>query len=63
METLIVKQSGNESIKANLRFKVLTNGKRHDAFIYETYSGVKCRLQTLSRLFKYSTHDILVIEQ
>jgi hypothetical protein len=62
METLIVKQNGNESIKANLKFKVLTNGNRHDIFIYETYFEAKNRLKTLTRIFKHSTHQILVIE-
>ena len=62
METLIVKSNGNESIKANLKFRILTNGKRHDMFIHETYSAAKSRLKTLARIFKYSTHEILVIE-
>ncbi len=62
METLIVKQNGNESIKANLKFKVLTNGKRHDIITFETYGEAKNRLKTLTRIFKHSTHEILVIE-
>lgn len=62
METLIVKPNGNESIKANLKFRILTNGKRYDMFIYETYLDVKSRLQTLAKIFKYSTHEIIVIE-
>ena len=62
METLIVKSNGNESIKANLKFRILTNGKRYDMFIYETYLDAKSRLQTLAKIFKYSTHEILVIE-
>jgi hypothetical protein len=62
METLIVKTNGNESIKANLKFRILTNGKKYDMFIHETYSAAKTRLKTLSKIFKYSTHEILVIE-
>ncbi len=62
MNTIIVKSNGNESVKANLKFRVLTNGSRHDMFIHETYSAAKNRLQTLARIFKYSTHEILVIE-
>jgi hypothetical protein len=62
MKTLIVKSNGNESIEANLKFRILTNGKRYDMFIHETYSAAKSRLQTLTRIFKYSNHEILVIE-
>jgi hypothetical protein len=62
METLIVKASGNESIKANLKFQILTNGKKHDIFIYEKYASAKSRLESLSKIFKYSTHQILVVE-
>lgn len=62
MKTFIVKRNGCESIKANLKFRILSNGKRHDMFIFETYLGAKNRLQTLERIFKYSTHEILVIE-
>jgi hypothetical protein len=62
METLIVKANGNESIKANLKFRILTNGKKHDMFIHETYLAAKTRLETLAKIFKYSTHEILVVE-
>ena len=62
METLIVKSNGNESIKADLKFRILTNGKRHDMFIYQTYSAAKSRLKTLAKIFKHSTHEILVVE-
>jgi hypothetical protein len=62
METLIVKLNGNESIKANLKFRILTNGTRYDMFIYETYSEAKCRLEKLKRILKHSSHEILVIE-
>ena len=61
METLIVKSNGNESIKANLKFRILSNGK-YDMFIHETYYSAKNRLEKLSKIFKYSTHKILVIE-
>ena len=63
METLIVKPNGNERIKANLKFRILTNGTRYDMFIYETYLDAKSRLQTLAKIFKYSTHEIIVIEE
>jgi hypothetical protein len=63
METIIVKQNGNELIKADLKFRVLTNGKGYDIFIYDKYSLVMQRLSTLKRLFKFSTHEILVIEK
>lgn len=62
MNTIIVKPTGNESVKANLKFRVLTNGSRYDMFIYQTYSAAKSRLKTLTKIFKYSTHEILVIE-
>ena len=62
METLIVKSNGNESIKADLKFRILTNGKRYDMFSYDTYTEAKSRLNTLARIFKYSNHEILVIE-
>ena len=62
METLIVKANGNESVKANLKFRCLMNGTRHDMFVHETYNEAKSRLATLKRIFKYSTHEILVIE-
>jgi hypothetical protein len=62
METIIVKSNGNESIKANLKFRILRNGKRYDMFIYETYTEAKSRLQTLAKIFKYSSYEILVIE-
>lgn len=50
METLIVKANGNESVKANLKFRLLMNGTRYDMFIYETYSEAKSRLATLNTL-------------
>ena len=62
MKTLIVKSNGNENINANLKFRILTNGKRHDMFIHETYSAAKIRLQILAKILKHSTHEILVIE-
>jgi hypothetical protein len=62
METLIVKTNGIESINANLKFRILTNGKRYDMFIHETYSAAKSRLQILAKILKNSTHEILVIE-
>ncbi len=62
MKTLIVKSNRSEAINANLKFRILINGKRHDLFIHETYSAAKSRLRTLSRILKYSTHEILVIE-
>ena len=63
MKTLIVKTNGNESINANLKFRILTNGKNYDMFIYETYLEAKIRLKTLTRILKYSNHEILVIEE
>ena len=54
--------NGMKYINKNLKFQILTNGSRHDMFIHETYSAAKSRLQTLERIFKYSTHEILVIE-
>ena len=62
METLIVKTNRNESINADLKFRNLTNGQRYDMFIYETYSEAKSRSQKLAKIFKYSTHEIIVIE-
>ena len=62
METLIVKSNGNESIKADLKFRILTNGNRYDGFIHDTYNAAKSRLETLKRILKHSTHEILVIE-
>lgn len=63
MNTIIIKSNGNETINANLTFRVLTNGKRYDTFIYETYSDAKNRLQTLSKILKYSIHEIIIIEK
>ena len=62
MKTLIVKSNGNEMINANLKFRILTNGNRYDGFIHETYNSAKSRLETLKRILKHSTHEILVIE-
>lgn len=62
METLIVKSKGNEIIKANLKFRILTNGKRHDVFIHETYSSAKSRLKKLQNMFRQSEHIITVSE-
>lgn len=62
MTTLIVKENGNEVIKSNIKFRILMNRGRLDMFVYETYSEVKARLNLLSRIFKNSSFDILVIE-
>lgn len=61
-ETVIVKSNGNESIAANLTFRILRNGKSYDMFIHETYSEAKSRLQTLKRIGKHSNFEILVLE-
>lgn len=47
----------------NIKFRILTNGKRHDMFIHETYAAAKSRLQILARIFKHSTHEILAVEE
>ena len=62
VETMIVKHNGTEFVNADLQFRILTNGSRHDMFIYKTYAEAKSRLLNLSKLFKHSTHEILVIE-
>jgi hypothetical protein len=63
METLIVKQNGNELIKANLKFRIITNGGKYDIFIHESYQAAKSRKETLKRIFKHSNHEIIVIEE
>ena len=65
METLIVKQNGNESIKADLKFRVIMGTytkKRYDHFIHETYSKAKSRIETLKRIFKAYSYEIIIIE-
>lgn len=61
-ETIILKQNGNELVKADLQFIILTNGKRYDGFVYNSYLSAKIRLEKLQRILKHSTHEILVIE-
>jgi hypothetical protein len=66
METLIVKPSSKESIKANLRFQVLrsTSDKtRFDSFIYDSYSKAKERIDTLKKIFKGDwKYNITIVE-
>ena len=62
MGTLIVRQNGNESVKANLRFRVLMNRSKLDQFRFESYNQAKTRLATLKRIFKFSKFEIVVIE-
>lgn len=55
METLIVKQNGNESVKADLRFKVIwstVNKHRRDSFTFGSFSEAKSRMETLKGIFK-----------
>ena len=66
METLIVKQNGNESVNADLKFRVImgtSTKKRYDLFIYDTYSKAKDRIETLKRIFKAYTYEIIIIEE
>ena len=63
METVIVKEQGNELIKANFKFRILINRRRYDSIIYEKYHEAKSRLETLKRIFQHSKHEILVIEE
>lgn len=62
METIILKQNGNESVKANLNFRVITTKGRLDMFIHEKYSDVKSRIDKLSKIFKHTNFLIIVIE-
>jgi hypothetical protein len=62
MNTIIVKPTGNESVKANLKFRVISNRNRYDIFVYETYSAAKNRIEVLKQIFRYTTFEILVIE-
>lgn len=65
METLIVKQNGNESVKADLKFRVIMGThtkKRYDQFIHDSYSKAKDRIETLKRIFKAFTYEIIIIE-
>ena len=67
METLIIKQNGNESVKANLRFTVLrttVSKARYDSFIYDSYNSAKNRILTLKSIFKGSwNYEIVIIEE
>lgn len=62
METLIVKENGTETVKANLKFRVLMNRTRLDGFAYETYAGAVQRMNVLKNIFKYSRYEITVVE-
>lgn len=60
--TIILKENGNESLNFNLRFRVKTNSKRLDMFIYEKYSDAKNRVERLRNILRHSTFEILVID-
>ena len=62
METLIVKENGNELIESNLKFRLLINNSRYDNFIYDKYLDVKSRLSKLKNILKHSSFEILVLE-
>ncbi len=60
MNTTIIKQDGNETIKGNLVFRVLMNRNRLDIIRSKTYSGAVNRMDVLKKIFKYSKWDIVV---
>ena len=66
METLIVKQNGNESVKADLKFRVLrttVNKSRYDMFIHDSYSKAKSRINTLKGIFRGNwNYEIIIVE-
>ena len=66
METLIVKKNGNESVKADLKFRVLrttVNKARYDMFIHDSYSKAKSRIDTLKNIFKGAwDYEIVIVE-
>lgn len=62
MKTMIVKENGNETINANLKFRVLMNRTKLDGFRNETYSKAVDRMNVLKNIFKYSIFEIIVIE-
>lgn len=66
METLIVKKNGNESVKADLKFRVLrtnANKSRYDMFIHDSYSSAKSRIDTLKNIFKgVWNYEIIIVE-
>ncbi|MEQ9466593.1 MAG: hypothetical protein RLN88_04225 [Ekhidna sp.] len=67
METLIVKENGNESVKANLRFKVIrstVSKHRRDQFTYDSYSKAVDRMEGLKKIFKAKEWrwEIVIVE-
>jgi len=62
MQTIIVKESRNETINANLQFIVLINRTRLDGIRSETYFGAVQRMEVLKKIFQYSKWEIIVIE-
>ena len=63
---LVAKQNGNESVKADLKFRVLrttVDKSRYDMFIYNRYSKAKSRIDTLKNIFKGSwKYEIVIVE-
>jgi len=53
----------NDCVCLNLRFAILMNGRRFDTSVCKTYLDAKTRLSTLKRIFKHSTHEIVVKEK
>ena len=67
METIILKQNGNETVKAELRFKVIwstINKHRRDRFSFDSYSKAKSRMKTLKESFKAEAWrwEIVIVE-
>ena len=53
----------NDCVCLNLRFVILTNGRRFDMSVCKTYFDAKIRLSVLKRIFKHSTHEIVIKEK
>mgnify|MGYP006258815969 FL=1 len=66
MGTLIVNKNGNESVKADLKFRILrtnVNKARYDMVIHDSYSKAKSRIDTLKNIFKGAwNYEIVIVE-
>tara|TARA_R110000744_G_scaffold375385_1_gene488801 strand:+ start:175 stop:366 length:192 start_codon:yes stop_codon:yes gene_type:complete len=62
METLIVKQNGNESVKANLLFSIKMNNYSTIHKNYESYNEAKSKIERSKKIFKHSKFEIIVTE-
>ena len=62
METLIVKENGNEIIKSNLLFSIKMNNKLTIHKNFESYNQAKSKMDSIKTIFKHSKFEIIVTE-